>query len=377
MLLLTVQIIFGVYLKFHLERGIHGRIRRYFVFSHGVIGKVMPVISWVQMLFGGITALGFCRDDHLGQCLAHFIMGSAFIGYGIVLTILLLVGQAWLRNTGRSQEFFDSLLIAAWGCVNTFTEHRWGGPWVRNDLQHTSMGIVWWCAGLLGVWLSRKRDGRPKRNLIPAMVILITGWAMSAHPQGLELSTHVHTVFGYTLMAAGASRIVEIAFVLRDRGSVDDEGKGDEASSWQYLTPFVSSPIAVRLSGFLSMGMTYADLMQLLYASGFLFMGATEEQMALLSNAHVSHVSYILILYSISFLLFLFVAMLLHLYASHAWPLEPASTKGEMAGANGAPRMNGHIERRMKDAEEFELEGLMSDDDDNGVSGVKQTPRTS
>lgn len=106
-------------------------------------------------------------------------------------------------------------------------------------------------------------------------------------------------------------------------------------------------------------------------------MGATEEQMALLSNAHVSHVSYILILYSISFLLFLFVAMLLHLYASHAWPLEPASTKGEMAGANGAPRMNGHIERRMKDAEEFELEGLMSDDDDNGVSGVKQTPRTS
>ncbi|KAL9061890.1 MAG: hypothetical protein Q9206_000228 [Seirophora lacunosa] len=373
MLLLTVQIIFGVYLKFHLERGIHGRIRRYFVFSHGVIGKVMPVISWVQMLFGGITALGFCRDDHLGQCLAHFIMGSAFIGYGIVLTILLLVGQAWLRNTGRSQEFFDSLLIAAWGCVNTFTEHRWGGPWVRNDLQHTSMGIVWWCAGLLGVWLSRKRDGRPKRNLIPAMVILITGWAMSAHPQGLELSTHVHTVFGYTLMAAGASRIVEIAFVLRDRGSVDDEGKGDEASSWQYLTPFVSSPIAVRLSGFLSMGMTYADLMQLLYASGFLFMGATEEQMALLSNAHVSHVSYILILYSISFLLFLFVAMLLHLYASHAWPLEPASTKGEMAGANGAPRMNGHIERRMKDAEEFELEGLMSDDDDNGVSGIERT----
>ncbi len=72
------------------------------------------------------------------------------------------------------------------------------------------------------------------------MVILITGWAMSAHPQGLELSTHVHTVFGYTLMAAGASRIVEIAFVLRDRGSVDEEGSGDEASSWQYLTPFVS-----------------------------------------------------------------------------------------------------------------------------------------
>jgi hypothetical protein len=34
-------------------------------------------------------------------------------------------------------------------------------------------------------------------------------------------------------------------------------------------------------------------------------MGATEEQMALLSNANVTHVSYILILYSVAFLLFL------------------------------------------------------------------------
>ncbi|KAI4190500.1 MAG: hypothetical protein L6R41_000735 [Letrouitia leprolyta] len=352
MLMLVVQVVLGIYLRLHLEKGFHGRARRYFVFSHGTIGKIMPVVSWVQMLFGGITALGFCREDHMGQCLAHFIMGSAFIGYGIVLTILLLVGQVWLRRTGRSQEFFDSLLIAAWGCVNTFTEHRWGGPWVKNDLQHTSMGIVWWCAGLLGVWLSRKRDGRPKRNLIPAMVILITGWAMSAHPQSLKLSTHVHSVFGYTLMAAGAARIVEIAFILRDRGGVDEDGDGDEASSWQYLTPF------------------------LLYASGFLFMGATEEQMALLSGAHVSHVSYILILYSIAFLLFLYVSMLLRLYASYAWPIESAAVRKDgIEGANGVAVGNGHIDRRIRDAEEFELEGLMSDDEDDNPS-VKHSQST-
>ena len=34
-------------------------------------------------------------------------------------------------------------------------------------------------------------------------------------------------------------------------------------------------------------------------------MGATEEQMQLLSDAHVTHVTYVLILYSIAFLLFL------------------------------------------------------------------------
>jgi hypothetical protein len=246
MIMLAMQVVFGIYLKLHLEKGIHFRLRRYTVIAHGVIGKLMPVVSWVQMLFGGITAMGYCRADHLGQCLAHFIMGSAFIGYGIVLTILLLVGQVWIRKTGRSQEFFDSLLIAAWGCVNTFTEHRWGEAWSNNDFQHTSMGIVWWCAGLLGIWLSRTRDGRPKRNLMPAIVILITGWAMSAHPQHLMISTMVHTVFGYTLMAAGATRIIEISFVLKDRASIDRR-HAEEANSFQYLTPFVRVPPLISL----------------------------------------------------------------------------------------------------------------------------------
>ncbi len=242
MIMLIVQVVMGVYLKLHLEKGIHARLRRYTIMMHGMMGKAIPVASWVQMLFGGITALGFCRDDHLGQCLAHFIMGSAFIGYGIVLTIILLVGQLWLKRTGRSQEFFDSLLIAAWGCVNTFTEHSWGEPWVKNDIQHTTMGIVWWCAGLLGVWLSRKRDGTPRRNLFPAIVIMLTGWGMSAHPQSLEMSTHIHTVFGYTLMAAGAARIIEISFVLKDANSLS-ETNHEATNSFQFLTPFVSPSI--------------------------------------------------------------------------------------------------------------------------------------
>jgi hypothetical protein len=237
MLMLVVQVVLGAYLKLHLEKAGQGRIRWIFVLAHGIVGKIMPVVSWAQMLFGGIASLGFCRGDHLGQCLAHFIMGSAFIGYGVCLTILLLVGQFWLRKTGRSQEFFDSLIIAAWGCVNTFTEHRWGTAWVHNDLQHTTMGIVWWCAGLLGMWLSRSRNGRPKRNLIPALVILMTGYAMSAHPQELMISTMIHSIFGYTLMAAGLTRIIEISFVLKDKPALS------EPNSFQYLTPFVCSSL--------------------------------------------------------------------------------------------------------------------------------------
>lgn len=284
MFMLVAQAAMGIVLKLHLERGFIGKVRPWMVRGHGILGGIMPIASWVQMLLGGIASQGFCQGDHLGQCLAHFIMGSAFIAYGIVLTILLLNGQPLLARSGRSQEFWDSLVISVWGCINTFTEHRWGGPWVKNDLQHTSMGVIWWAAGLVGIWLSRDRSGRPRRNLIPGIVIFMTGWAMSAHPQELDISTHVHSVFGYTLMSAGLTRVIEIAFILRDKTTLVGPQGGDvddEINSFQYLPVF------------------------LLYASGFLFMGATEEQMAALSNAGVTHVSYILILYSLAFLLFL------------------------------------------------------------------------
>ena len=113
-------------------------------------------------------------------------------------------------------------------------------------------------------------------------------------------------------------------------------------------------------------------------------MGATEQQMDMLSEMHVTHVSYILLLYSISFLLFLFVSILLNLYAESVWPIEKkAVSSSKLPKANGTPNgrlhefkdddeerglMNGHARRgsvdpRVKDAEEFELEGLMSEDD--------------
>ncbi|KAG7138700.1 Protein YTP1 like protein [Verticillium longisporum] len=359
MFILAGQVTLGVYLRLHLEKGIHGRIRRIARPFHGVLGKAMPVISWVQILFGGITALGFCQGDHLGQCAAHFIMGSAFIAYGILLTLLLLVGhlgqcaahfimgsafiaygilltllllvgQMWLRRTGRSQEFFDSVVIAAWGCVNTFTEHHWGTAWVKNDWQHTTMGIVWWCAGLAGVWLSKDRDGNPKRNFIPGFVIFITGWAMSAHPQELHVSEATHSMFGKTLMAVGITRIIEIAFVVKDEHGLLEDGR--TYNSWQLIPAF------------------------LLFASGFLFMGATEEQMLLVDQSSMDHVAYILILFSFAFLLFLFVNMLISLYE------RTSSAEGKVVLPNG--KTHAAESRQLRDAEEFELEGLMSDDDE-------------
>lgn len=56
MTMLAGQVGLGVYLRLHLERGVHGRMRPYVAKLHGVVGKIMPLVSWTQMLFGGITA---------------------------------------------------------------------------------------------------------------------------------------------------------------------------------------------------------------------------------------------------------------------------------------------------------------------------------
>lgn len=89
-------------------------------------------------------------------------------------------------------------------------------------------------------------------------------------------------------------------------------------------------------------------------------MGATEEQMNLVAQSSMDGVSYILIMYSLAFLVFLFTNMLVHLYDRLANP--DINTKDF---SNGHSRDSGHAaeEGQLRDAEQFELDGLMSDDE--------------
>ncbi|KKA30151.1 hypothetical protein TD95_002796 [Thielaviopsis punctulata] len=344
---IVAQVVLGFYLWLPFGRGIGGRIGSLIRPVHSILGKAFPVLAWAQMVFGGITTLGFCQGEHVGQCAAHFIMGGAFVAYATIMALLLAVGQMWLRRTGRSQEFFDSAVIAAWGCVNTFTEHRWGTDWVKNDWQHTTMGVIWWAAGLSGVWLSKDRYGNPKRNFIPGFVLFITGWAMSAHPQENMTATMMHTMFGYTLMAAGLARIIEISFVLKDRPALTDDGYS--YNSFQYIPIY------------------------LLFIAGFMFMSATEEQMELVENSDMDHISYILITFSLASIMFLFVNVLIHFYDRLSGPTEPPSQHQPI------PQYDDDAERQAVDAQEFELAGLTDDEDDDQRNLIQREskPRTS
>jgi hypothetical protein len=178
--ILFLQAGLGIYLKLHLKWKAEARIRPVALFVHGFVGKAFAVVGWLQMLLGVITLRGWCMGGHTGQCLAHGIMGSAFVGYGIILLIMMKAGVDWLKRRNMSQEMLDSSVIFAWGCVNALTEHH-GGPWTHKDLQHTMLGVVWVAGGGAGMWISRKG----KRSIVPGIVIALTGWAMSGHAQAL------------------------------------------------------------------------------------------------------------------------------------------------------------------------------------------------
>lgn len=83
-------------------------------------------------------------------------------------------------------------------------------------------------------------------------------------------------------------------------------------------------------------------------------MGATEEQMNLLAGSGIDHVAYVMILYSLASLLFLFTMTLIHVY-DRANPVAKTAATQTVRGVDDA---------RLRDANEFELDGLVSDDED-------------
>lgn len=297
---IIAQLSIGIYLKLH----VHERtIRPYFVIVHGILGKMYPILGWTQILFGAITFRGYCRGGHLGQCLAHYIMGSGFIAYAVIMAIILLVGEAWVRRSGKSPEFWDSWIITVWGVVNTFTEHH-GGDWSAKDMQHTILGVLWWAGGILGIWLSRNNQ----RNVVPSVIIILTGWAMSEHAQALEISTKVHALFGHTLMLAGVTRIIEICFFSQRQSSeADDDNRSDHTLSG-------SGPQSSTESGSAA-SRAFRHLPPfLLVSSGLLFMSATDEELKYAHDSGMDHVTYILIMFSMAFLIYTFIVYLIHLY---------------------------------------------------------------
>lgn len=64
-------------------------------------------------------------------------MGSGFIAYASIMAIILLVGEAWVRRSGRSPEWWDSWYVTFLRCmlVLTFLYDRVIMLWVSSPTQ--------------------------------------------------------------------------------------------------------------------------------------------------------------------------------------------------------------------------------------------------
>lgn len=296
--------------------------------AYKAIAFTLVLTGWVRVCMAPIALFGFCYGKSTGQCIAHGIMGSSFVAYGFLLAWVLLV--PWIRNrhqlnpNGKSQEFWDSSLMCLWGIVNTFTEHRWGREkWSHGDYQHTAMGIIWWCGGMLGMWLSRRNN---VRSVVPAVLLIYTGYAMSEHSQKLVISTKVHAMFGLVLTAGGLTRLIEICFVLRDAPS-SESGK---VLAFQHFPPVC------------------------LVMSGLLFMAANEQQLELVHGLGANHSSYILVVCGAGFVVYLWMVMLLAFFLR----LVGYDEDGELG--------RGGYEDIGRSNDEFELDTVSESEEDRG-----------
>lgn len=112
MIFIATQLALGIYLKLH----VHERsIRPYAVILHGIVGKAYPIIGWSQMLFGAIAYMGYCRDGHLSQCLAHYIM----VRISVVWALLCL-----MRCCTSLREAASSPMLSL--CRSSFSLERDG-----------------------------------------------------------------------------------------------------------------------------------------------------------------------------------------------------------------------------------------------------------
>lgn len=120
-------------------------------------------------------------------------------------------------------------------------------------------------------------------------------------------------------MAAAFSRIVEICFVWK---------KGVfTISPWQYMPPMVSVKVLFGETSVISSELMIITL-QFLIMAGVMFMGATEQQLNHLSVMGIDPASYINVLLSFAFFIFLYANILLVLWERLSGYDNNTSTEG-------------------------------------------------
>ncbi|KAI7864259.1 hypothetical protein BDF14DRAFT_1732503 [Spinellus fusiger] len=208
-----------------------------FRWIHQIVGRVFPVLIFVQTLSGLVVYHGVCRSWEVLGCIAHLIKGGIFFFYGVItfgryLGAFADRGWAWNRvdnGSSYSFEMIENVLIFTYGITNTWMEHfGQESTWSHKDFEHASLAFMWWWCGLVGILIEscalRRLLNRteqvflqePKHeqtqsyslNPFPALTVLLTGISMGNHHQDTSYSTQVHYMWGLLLAMSSICRFI-------------------------------------------------------------------------------------------------------------------------------------------------------------------------
>ncbi|QKX63374.1 uncharacterized protein TRUGW13939_10544 [Talaromyces rugulosus] len=211
---------------------------------YNVIDRIILPFGFIAVASGGVTYGGIFRGQGIFSGLAHFIKGGIFFWYGLVVLGRFMgcwanFGWAWNLKPAESRavtgEFVESALIFTYGSTNVFLEHLggWGQAWTPQDLEHVSISVMFFGAGLCGLlleskrvrsWLKQSIMGKTAApvsqqaeeeetsgvsfNPMPLLIIFLLGTMMGGHHQQQMVSTMVHKQWGNLLSGAAMARAV-------------------------------------------------------------------------------------------------------------------------------------------------------------------------
>ncbi|TXT15743.1 hypothetical protein VHUM_00246 [Vanrija humicola] len=211
------------------------------------VRRTQVVLAYVCVLSGLPVYVGMCRGGYINTCAAHIIKGSIFFGYGVLTFARYLgayadLGWAWNRRPAGaraiSAEMVECFVIFLYGITNTWMERfgaQPGDPYSVKQVQHISIAVMFWFAGLSGMLLESPTirrvlgavmyAGRPgdrvrtppsyafSFNPLPALTIAITGLAMAAHHQDYVFQVEIHKLWGVLLAGGSMFRFLTYFFL--------------------------------------------------------------------------------------------------------------------------------------------------------------------
>ncbi|KAE8250024.1 hypothetical protein A4X13_0g4977 [Tilletia indica] len=248
-------------------------------YAHVTVARSLPVLAFATSYTGLTVYAGACRSNTINGCAAHGIKGGIFFWFGL-LTFGRYVGayaeHGWAWNARPkpksngsfsvpSAEFVESLVIFLYGISNTWMERfaaKAGDPYSVKEVQHISIAVMYWFAGMLGMliemgWTKRllglpivlthpsaRQKVRTSRNgeelstedadeyaaelvdrqrappsyagsfnPFPALCIGVTGVAMAAHHQDYVYEVQVHALWGNLLASFAILRCLTYFFL--------------------------------------------------------------------------------------------------------------------------------------------------------------------